>query len=39
MSLKAKPIYIVRPDEHWHCGQGFVPYYYKEELDNLQTND
>lgn len=32
MSLVAKPIYIIKPDEQWHCGQGFVPYYYKEEL-------
>ena len=32
MPLKAKPIYIIRPDEQRYCGPGFVPYYYKEEL-------
>ena len=32
MPLKAKPIYIIEPDRQWHCGQGFVPYYYKDEL-------
>lgn len=32
MSLKSKPIYIIKPDEQWYCGQGFVPYYYPEEL-------
>lgn len=32
MSLKSKPIYIIRPDEQYYCGPGFVPYYYQEEL-------
>lgn len=32
-ALKSKPIYILRPDETYYCGPGFVPYYYKDELD------
>ena len=32
MPLKAKPIFIIRPDEQRYCGPGFVPYYYLEEL-------
>lgn len=32
MPLKSKPIYIIRPDEEFHCGSGFVPYYYEDEL-------
>lgn len=32
MPLKSKPIYIIKPDEQWHCGPSFVPYYYEEEL-------
>lgn len=32
MSIKARPIYILRPDETYYCGPGFVPYYYEEEL-------
>lgn len=32
MALKSEPIFIVRPDEAFYCGPGFVPYYYKEEL-------
>lgn len=39
MPLKAKPIYIIRPDETYYCGPGFVPYYYEDELDSLPTND
>lgn len=31
-TIKAKPIYIIRPDEQYYCGPGFVPYYYEEEL-------
>ena len=27
-----KPIYILEPDRHYHCGSSFVPYYYKDEL-------
>lgn len=34
MSVKSKPIYIMRPDETYYCGPGFVPYYYKEEIKN-----
>lgn len=32
MSLRAKPIYVIRPAEQYYCGPGFVPYYYLEEL-------
>ena len=32
MALRSKPIYIIEPVKHWHCGQGFIPYYYKDEL-------
>lgn len=32
MPLKAKPIYVLRPDDYRVCGPGFVPYYYEEEL-------
>lgn len=32
MALKAKPIYIIRPNDQYDCGPGFVPYYYEEEL-------
>lgn len=32
MSLKSEPIYILRPDEAYYCGPGFVPYYYEKEL-------
>lgn len=32
MALKSKPIYILRPDETYRCGSGFIPYYYLEEL-------
>ena len=32
MPLKSKPVYILRPDETYCHGPGFVPYYYKEEL-------
>ena len=35
MSLKAKPIYIIRPDQQFYCGPAFVPYYYKDELKDL----
>jgi len=34
MALKSKPIYVMRPDEAYYCGPGFVPYYYKEEIKN-----
>ena len=39
MPLKGKPIYILKPDEEMYCGDGFVPYYYKEELDNVDSKD
>lgn len=32
ISIKSRPIYILRPDETYYCGPGFVPYYYKDEL-------
>ena len=35
MSLKSKPIYIIKPDETYYCGPGFVPYYYPDELENM----
>lgn len=37
MSLKAKPIYIIRPDEQQYCSPGPVPYYYKDELDGVDS--
>ena len=33
MPLKSKPIYILRPNQEYYCGPGFVPYYYKDELE------
>lgn len=33
MALNSKPIYIIRPDETYYCGPRFVPYYYKDELN------
>lgn len=33
MPLKSKPVYILHPDETYYCGPGFVPYFYKEELE------
>lgn len=36
MPLKSRPIYIIEPDRQWRCGgEGFVPYYYKEELKEI----
>lgn len=35
MPLKSKPIYIIKPDEQYHCNPGFVPYYYEEELKDI----
>lgn len=35
MVLKAKPIYIIKPDEQFHCGAGPTPYYYLEELKEM----
>lgn len=37
MPLKSKPIYIMRPDMEGHCGAGFIPYYYEEELDDANS--
>lgn len=34
MPLKSKPVYILHPDETYYCGPGFVPYFYKEELED-----
>ena len=36
MPLRSEPIYIVRPDDTYHYGPGFVPYYYKNELDTAK---
>ena len=36
MPLKSKPVYIIRPDEQYYCGPGFVPYYYEDELKNAE---
>lgn len=35
MPLKSKPIYIIKPDELMYCGDGFVPYYFEEELKEI----
>lgn len=32
MPLRAKPIFIIRPDDEYYRGPGFVPYYFLEEL-------
>ena len=37
MPLKSEPIYIIRPDDTYYCGPGFIPYYYKEELKEKGT--
>ncbi len=37
MPLKSKPIYIIRPNEEMCCGDGFVPYYYEEELKDANS--
>lgn len=37
MSLKSKPIYIIRPNQEYYCGPGFVPYYYQDELKEKGT--
>ena len=39
MPLRSKPIYIMRPDETYYCGPGFVPYYYQEELKEKGINN
>lgn len=36
MALKSEPIFIVRPDDTYHYGPGFTPYYYKDELDTAK---
>lgn len=33
MPSKSKPIYIIKPDQQYYCGPGFVPYFYKDELE------
>lgn len=39
MPLKAKPIYIIKPDEQYYCHNSFVPYYYKEELKEKELDN
>ncbi len=34
MPLKSKPIYIIKPVQEFYHGNGFVPYYYQDELED-----
>ncbi len=37
MPLKSKPIYIVKPFEEMRKGCGFIPYFYEEELRDVNS--
>jgi len=36
MPLKSKPIYIIRPDWEAYCGNGYIKYFYEDELKDKE---